>query len=159
MEISIITLTEMGNWHGTDRRRSPSDRPDNTNYIGSSNFTDSHYLFKLRQERLRESEDYMMLYKKIIGIISLLAFAIGCDSMYTEERANVEQQMRYRLSGQSFPGYRGDFSSSRAHGFGRSGAPRTVKHDYCYVDVKLIGDSGHIETHRFKVIYLFCTIL
>ena len=89
-----------------------------------------------------------------LSVLLLFAFILGCDSMHQEERVNIERQIRYRLSGQSFPGYRVDFSSIHAHGFGRSGAPRTVKHNYCYVDVRFVGDYGHTEMHRFKVIYL-----
>ena len=91
---------------------------------------------------------------RIAASVLLMLFVIGCDSMYEEERRNIERQIRRRLSSQTFPGYRVDKDSIHAYGFGRAGAPRKIKHDYCYVDVRLIGDSGRTEKHRFKVIYL-----
>lgn len=96
-------------------------------------------------------------FKWLIASLMLLtttAYLGGCDSMYGEEQRNVEREVRRRLSGQNFPGYKVDFKSIHAHGFGRSGAPRTVKREYCYVDAKLIGADGHNEHHRFKVFYL-----
>ena len=74
--------------------------------------------------------------------------------MYREEQRNIEREVRRRLSGQKFPGYKVDLKSIHAHSFGRRGAPRAGKHDYCYVDVKLTGDDGRTEQHRFRVIYL-----
>lgn len=76
-------------------------------------------------------------------IVLLLMATTGC---HQEEANNIERAIRHRLS------RRFDVVSVSAHSFGRSGAPRTMKRSYCYVDV-VVEENRKRTKQKFKVFY------